>query len=116
MHQIGDVLVELNQAGGLTVLLVEQKLPFARRVARTFCIMDRGRAVATGAMAELTDDLVSQHRGVTAVPDRDAGVLAGASVSVSRLKSEPSKVPNLPAMVSAGTPPTLDANKRDWSA
>ena len=43
------------------MLLVEQKLPFARRVARSFVILDRGRAVATGAIAELTDELVRRH-------------------------------------------------------
>ena len=60
VHEIGDVITRLNQEG-IAVLLVEQKLPFARRVARTFCMMDRGRTVATGAIAELTDELVRQH-------------------------------------------------------
>ena len=46
------------------MLLVEQKLPFARRVADRFVIMDRGRTVATGAMAELGDELVRKHLGV----------------------------------------------------
>ena len=36
----------LNKEEGLTVLLVEQKLPFARRVASEFCILDKGRKVA----------------------------------------------------------------------
>ena len=43
------------------VLLVEQKLPFARRVAQDLCIMDRGRTVAAGAMPELSDELVRRH-------------------------------------------------------
>jgi urea transport system ATP-binding protein len=60
VHEIGDVITQLN-GEGIAVLLVEQKLPFARRVARTFCMMDRGRTVATGAIAELSDDLVRQH-------------------------------------------------------
>jgi urea transport system ATP-binding protein len=60
VHEIGDVILKLN-AAGLTVLMVEQKLPFARRVARTFCIIDRGRTVATGAVGDLTDDLVQRH-------------------------------------------------------
>jgi urea transport system ATP-binding protein len=58
---IGDILIKLNREEGLTLLLVEQKLAFARRVATRFSIMDRGRSVATGAMSELTDDLVSKH-------------------------------------------------------
>jgi urea transport system ATP-binding protein len=56
---IGDVLIGLKEQG-LTLLLVEQKLPFARRVGDYFCIMDRGRAVATGKMAELNDDIVNR--------------------------------------------------------
>lgn len=61
VSQIADVLIELNKNQGLTILLVEQKLPFARRVADRFCIMDRGRAVASGAMSELDDKVVSKY-------------------------------------------------------
>src|SRR4030095_14691216 len=32
VHEIGDIVLKLNREEGLTVLLVEQKLPFARRV------------------------------------------------------------------------------------
>jgi urea transport system ATP-binding protein len=60
VHEIGDIILRLNDEG-LAVLLVEQKLPFARRVAKSFCIMDRGRSVASGPAAALTDDLVRQH-------------------------------------------------------
>jgi urea transport system ATP-binding protein len=59
--QIAEVLTELNKNQGLTILLVEQKLPFARKVADTFCIMDRGRAVASGAMSDLSDDVVTKY-------------------------------------------------------
>ena len=62
--EIGDVLLRLNREEKLTVLLVEQKLAFARRVASGFCLMDRGRAVATGSMPELTEALVQQHLAV----------------------------------------------------
>jgi urea transport system ATP-binding protein len=61
VREIGDVILQLNKEAGIAVLLVEQKLPFARRVARDFCIMDRGRTVAAGAMADLSDELVRQH-------------------------------------------------------
>ncbi|HKY34529.1 MAG TPA: urea ABC transporter ATP-binding subunit UrtE [Polyangiaceae bacterium] len=60
VSMIGDVLIGLKEKG-LTILLVEQKLPFARRVGDYFCIMDRGRAVATGKMAELSDEMVNKH-------------------------------------------------------
>ena len=60
VSMIGDVLIALKEQG-LTILLVEQKLPFARRVGDYFCIMDRGRAVATGKMADLSDEIVNKH-------------------------------------------------------
>ncbi len=83
--EIGDIILRLNRPGritegddwneeklagtvrhlhreqGLTVLLVEQKLPFARRVADRFCIMEKGRLVAGGAIGELDEDLVRRH-------------------------------------------------------
>jgi urea transport system ATP-binding protein len=63
VSEIGDIITKLNEAG-LAVLIVEQKLPFARRVGRSFCMMDRGKAVASGAIAELTDEIVRQHLNV----------------------------------------------------
>lgn len=59
--QIGEVIRRLIAEDGLTVLLVEQKLPFARKYADRFAIMDRGRRVADGAISELSDDLIRQH-------------------------------------------------------
>ncbi|MDX2053581.1 MAG: urea ABC transporter ATP-binding subunit UrtE [Polyangiaceae bacterium] len=60
VQQIGDVLLKL-QAEGLTVLLVEQKLKFARRVASQFSILDRGRSVASGKIEELDDALIQRY-------------------------------------------------------
>ncbi|NWO08838.1 urea ABC transporter ATP-binding subunit UrtE [Chromohalobacter salexigens] len=59
--QIGEVIRRLNQEDGLTVLLVEQKLPFARKYADRFTIMDRGQTVAGGEIGELDDDLIQRH-------------------------------------------------------
>jgi urea transport system ATP-binding protein len=58
--EIGDVISRLGEEG-VTVLMVEQKLAFARRVARSFCILDRGAVVATGDIGSLSDDLVRRH-------------------------------------------------------
>ena len=60
VHEIGDVITRLRGTG-LTVLLVEQKLPFARRVASDVRILDKGRLVVSGAIAELTDEVVQRH-------------------------------------------------------
>jgi urea transport system ATP-binding protein len=64
VHEIGDIVLRLNKEEGLTVLLVEQKLPFARRVASEFCILDKGRLVAAGDIGELTDKVVHAHLSV----------------------------------------------------
>lgn len=61
VHEIGDIITQLNQQLGLTVLLVEQKLPFARRVASDFCILEKGRNVAQGEIAALDDRLINQY-------------------------------------------------------
>jgi len=61
VHDIGEVIQKLNREQGLTVLLVEQKLPFARRVATDFRIVDKGRLVVGGKIDELSDDLVKHH-------------------------------------------------------
>ena len=61
VQEIGDIIRKLNKDIGLTVLLVEQKLPFARKVSDRFCILDRGRNVAAGEMSELNDDLVKEY-------------------------------------------------------
>ncbi|XKE43926.1 urea ABC transporter ATP-binding subunit UrtE [Halomonas organivorans] len=59
--QIGEVIRRLIREDGLSVLLVEQKLPFARKYADRFAIMDRGRPVAEGTIDELDDDLIKTH-------------------------------------------------------
>ncbi|KKD59773.1 urea ABC transporter ATP-binding protein [Grimontia sp. AD028] len=61
VQEIGDIICKLNQEMGLTVILVEQKLPFARKVGDRFCLLDRGRSVASGEMGELSDDLIRQY-------------------------------------------------------
>jgi urea transport system ATP-binding protein len=64
VHQIGDVILALNRELGMTILLVEQKLPFARRVASEFYILEKGRRVAGGTIGELDDEVVREYLGV----------------------------------------------------
>ncbi|MEH6530115.1 MAG: urea ABC transporter ATP-binding subunit UrtE [Photobacterium frigidiphilum] len=61
VQEIGDIIRKLNQELGLTVLLVEQKLPFARKVGDNFCLLDRGRSVANGEMSLLSDALIQEY-------------------------------------------------------
>jgi len=64
VQEIGSVITKLNTEREIAVLIVEQKLPFARRVGEHFVILDRGRLQAQGAISELSDELVSQHLSV----------------------------------------------------
>ena len=64
VHEIGDIILALNREAGLTVLLVEQKLPFARRVASEFRILEKGRCVAGGPIDRLSDEVVHEHLSV----------------------------------------------------
>lgn len=61
VQEIGDVIQKLAKEMGVTILLVEQKLPFARRVADRFCILDRGRKVAEDSIVALSDELVRKY-------------------------------------------------------
>jgi urea transport system ATP-binding protein len=61
VREIGDVIVRLNKEKGITVLLVEQKLPFARRIGTHLRILDKGRLVVSGAISDLTDEVVRDH-------------------------------------------------------
>jgi len=61
VSKIAGIINKLNKELGLTVLLVEQKLPFAKKVASNFSIMEKGAMVATGAMNELGDDLIDRY-------------------------------------------------------
>ena len=64
VKQIGDVITLLNKEEGLTVILVEQKLGFARKVGHSFRLMDKGKVVASNAMSELSEQLIKQHLAV----------------------------------------------------
>jgi len=64
VRQIGDVILKLNKEESLTVVLVEQKLGFARRVGQAFRLMEKGRIVASDSMENLSEDLIRQHLAV----------------------------------------------------
>lgn len=61
VEKIEEVLIELNRTRGLTILLVEQNLGFARRASKHFALLNRGSVAASGAIKDLTDDLVHRH-------------------------------------------------------
>ncbi len=61
VHEIGDIILRLNRDLGVTVLIVEQKLPFARRIGSEFVVLEKGRCARSGPIDALTDDVVKAH-------------------------------------------------------
>jgi len=61
VKQIGDVIQNLNKEQGITVLLVEQKLPFARRLGSHYLVLERGSVVSDGPMSGLDETVVNQY-------------------------------------------------------
>jgi len=64
VQQIGNVIDYLTKEEKITVILVEQKLPFARRHGDDFFIIDRGAVVADGEIEELSDEIVKKYLSV----------------------------------------------------
>jgi urea transport system ATP-binding protein len=57
IDEIEEAIAALH-AGGLSILLVEQYLDFALRLADSFVILERGEVVRTGSRADLHDESV----------------------------------------------------------
>jgi branched-chain amino acid transport system ATP-binding protein len=55
-----DAFAKLK-AGGVTLLLVEQNINFAKRLGDTVAVMDNGVVVHAGSMKELAEDEALQH-------------------------------------------------------
>ncbi|BBP45188.1 ABC transporter ATP-binding protein [Thiosulfatimonas sediminis] len=64
VQMIGEVIQKLAKEENFTILLVEQKLPFSRKFADQFVIMERGRVVAENTIDQLTDEVVEQYLSV----------------------------------------------------
>lgn len=61
IQQIGEVLVDLARNRNLIVVIVEQYLDFIREIGDNFYLMNRGKVVADGEIALLTDELVAEY-------------------------------------------------------
>ena len=64
VEEIQAVILRLNKEVGITIILVEQNVAFARRAADTFVMMEKGRVVIADEIADLTDDVVHRHMAV----------------------------------------------------
>lgn len=58
-EEMGNLIHRLNHDFGLTILLLEQRISFIRRVADYFLLLHRGRNVAHGKMAQLDERMVN---------------------------------------------------------
>jgi urea transport system ATP-binding protein len=54
--EIEDAIAELHASRGLSILLVEQYVEFALRLADRYVVLDAGEVVASGATSDLEDD------------------------------------------------------------
>lgn len=61
IDQIEDAIHLLKGQGGLSIILVEQYLDFAKAACDDFYILDRGTVVQTGKSEELTTEVITQH-------------------------------------------------------
>ena len=61
VEQIERTIVRLNKEYGLTIVLVEQNVAFARQAADRFVMMENGRVVEQGTVDTLTDEKISKH-------------------------------------------------------
>jgi urea transport system ATP-binding protein len=62
--EIEAALRRIKQEIGLAVLLVEQYLDFAERLADKYVIMAKGAVVAAGSTGDLRVEMVRQHLAV----------------------------------------------------
>jgi len=61
VEEIERILRRIHQEKKLTILLVEQKLDFAKNVAQEFTIMVKGRVAREADIGSLTDEVVREY-------------------------------------------------------
>lgn len=62
--EVAETLKKIADETGITIGVVEQNLKFAKRLADRFVIIQKGKVVAAGSMANLTDNIVHQYLSV----------------------------------------------------
>jgi urea transport system ATP-binding protein len=60
--EIEDAIAQLHGSSGLSILLVEQYVEFALRLAERYVVLDAGEVVASGETSSLSDDDSSVRR------------------------------------------------------
>lgn len=62
--EIADTLKKIAEETGITIVVVEQNLKFARRLAERFVIMQKGSVVASGKMEDLSSEIIQKYLSV----------------------------------------------------
>ena len=62
--QIGNAIDYLRKRGDMAILLVEQYFEFARDLADTFAVMERGEIVMAGERSEMDEDRIRANMSV----------------------------------------------------
>ncbi|WP_438999122.1 urea ABC transporter ATP-binding subunit UrtE [Variovorax beijingensis] len=61
VEEIESAITRLNREFGMTMVLVEQNIDFARRVASHFAMFEKGSIVVSGPIDRLTNEVVDRH-------------------------------------------------------
>jgi urea transport system ATP-binding protein len=64
VEEIDAIIKRIHRERRCAILLVEQNLQFVRDITERFVILDTGRIVLDGGIAELTDEVVRRHLSV----------------------------------------------------
>ncbi|HZE99606.1 MAG TPA: urea ABC transporter ATP-binding subunit UrtE [Planctomycetota bacterium] len=64
IQEIERAIRRLRERGTVAILLVEQYLDFAQRLADAFAVMEKGEIVKRGPIAELTPEVIKRHLAV----------------------------------------------------
>jgi urea transport system ATP-binding protein len=62
--EIGETLRMLNKKMGISMILTEQHIKVARDLGDHFVMMDNGRVVEAGVIADLSDEMIERHMTV----------------------------------------------------
>lgn len=64
VEEIERVIVKLSEQGDISILLIEQFLDFALRIADYCYVMEKGHIVSKGNTSELSQDVIREHLSV----------------------------------------------------
>jgi len=59
--QIGEVIRYLVEEENMSIILVEQKVPFVKKYSDEFYILERGRVVANAKVEDLSEEIIEKY-------------------------------------------------------